>query len=170
MTAHNVTSITIERPSQVVFDTVHDYHLRLEWDTLLRRAYTLDDEPPGKGVVSVCAAKWYLGGLAFATRYVSFSRPTLAAVTLVRPYFVFSMWSASIRHKDLPAADGQAPSSELVYTLTLRCRPTRMARPMEAVAIRLFRRETTRRLNALKEYVEAHPVAAAVNSRAGDPQ
>ncbi len=153
MSAHSVISITIGQPSTIVFDAVHDYHRRLEWDTLLRRAYTIDDAPPGKGVVSVCAAKWHLGGLVFATRYVSFSRPTLAAVTLVRPYFIFDMWSASIRHKDLPATGGGPAASELVYTLTLRCRPGWLARPLEAVAIRLFSRETSRRLTALRDFL-----------------
>lgn len=170
MTAHSVVSITIERPSSVVFDAVHDYHHRLAWDTLLRRAYTLGDEPPGKGVVSVCAAKWHLGGLSFATRYVSFSRPALAAVTLVQPYFVFDVWSASIRHKDVPTDDGQDSSSELVYTMTLRCRPRWVARPMEAVAIRMFRRETARRLIALKKHLEGRPVPTPVSSRTREPQ
>ena len=168
MSAHSVISITIGQPSEVVFDAVHDYHRRLEWDTLLRRAYTIDDEPLGKGVVSVCAAKWHLGGLVFATRYVSYSRPKLAAVTLVRPYFIFDMWSASIRHKDLPATGGGPAASELVYTLTLRCRPGWLARPLEAVAIRLFSRETSRRLAALRDYLDAAPGTVAAGPRTDD--
>lgn len=154
MTAHSVLSTTIERPSAVVFDAVHDYSRRLEWDTLLRGAYTEGDLPPGIGVVAVCSARWHLSGLTFATRYVTFRRPDLAAVTLVRPSFVFAVWSASIRHRDLPATTGAPASSEVSYTQTLRCRPRWLSRPLEYVAIGMFRRETRRRLRALKQYLE----------------
>ncbi|MEI8082560.1 MAG: SRPBCC family protein [Actinomycetes bacterium] len=155
MSAHTVVSITIDQPSGVVFDTVHDYHRRFEWDTMLRTARTIDDATPAKDVVAVCAAKWQFGGLVFATRYVTFRRPTVAAVVLVRPYFVFDRWAASIRHRDLPATGGSGPRSELTYTLTFGCRPRWLAGPLEATAVRLFRRETRRRLVALKRYVEA---------------
>lgn len=154
MTAHSVVREVIDRPSSVVFDVVHDYHRRLEWDTLLRRAFTVDDAAPGADVIAVCAAKWRLGGLEFATRYVTFDRPRTAAVTLVRPYFVFSMWSASIRHKDLPASAGKLVRSELTYTLSFRCRPGWLARPLEVVAGWAFEIETRRRLAALRKYVE----------------
>ncbi|MBP7971710.1 MAG: SRPBCC family protein [Candidatus Nanopelagicales bacterium] len=155
MTAHLVESITIAKPALTVFDTVHDYRIRTQWDTLLRRAYTVGGARPARDVVTTCVAHWYLGGLAFTTRYVTFNRPNLAAVTLVTPYFIFQNWSASIRHRDRPIAGSAAPSSELVYTLTLRCRPAALARPLEFVAIRLFRTETRRRLRALKRYLEA---------------
>lgn len=154
MTAHLVETITIARSSETVFDTVHNYRIRTQWDTLLRRAYTVGGARPDRDVVTVCVAHWYLGGLKFSTRYVTFNRPRLAAVTLLRPYFVFQNWSASIRHRDLPIAEPGKPSSELVYTLTLKCRPAGLARPLEFIAIRLFRTETRRRLKALKQYLE----------------
>lgn len=157
MTAHAVVEVTIARSSDTVFDVIHDYHRRLAWDTLLRRAETVADEAPSRDVVAVCAAKWHLGGLVFATRYVTFDRPRVAAVTLVRPYFVFSMWSASIRHKDLPADPGSGGlygRSRVVYTMSFRCRPRWLAPVLEPVAVAAFRAETRRRLAALKRYVE----------------
>jgi hypothetical protein len=162
MTAHAVVSITIAQSATTVFDAVQDYGIRLDWDTMLRRADIVDGQAVGKGVVAVCSARWYLGGFVFRTRYVSFSRPTLAAVTLVKPYFVFDMWSASIRHRDLPAAQSESARSEVTYTVSLRCRPRWLARPSEAVAIALFRRETKRRLVALKRYLESAPAQGGV--------
>ena len=111
-----------------------------------------------QGAVAVCVAVWYLGGLVLRTRYVTFNRPVVAAVTLVKPYFSFENWSASIRHREVAArgtnsADGA--ESEVVYTLNLRCRPTRFARPLEVVAMKAFELETRRRLRALKRYIEA---------------
>lgn len=147
-----VVSITVDAPAQRVFDVVHDYSIRTAWDTLLRSAEMQSGRDPGKDEVAVCSAHWYLGGLTFRTRYVTFNPPDLAAVTLVKPYFIFRNWSASIRHRDVEGSGGAA--SEVVYTLNLQCRPTWLARPMEAVACRLFGLETQRRLVALKRYVE----------------
>ncbi|HSP39655.1 MAG TPA: hypothetical protein VLR26_18095 [Frankiaceae bacterium] len=91
---------------QQTFDLIHDYHRRLEWDTLLREAYTIDDAAPDVGVEAVCTARRRLGGFSFRTRYVTFRRPDLAAVVLVgRPPF-FEKWAASIRH--VPIADAPA--------------------------------------------------------------
>lgn len=150
--AHTVVAITINAPAEQVFDVIHDYAIRTEWDTLLRSAEMRAGEQPQVGAVAICKARWLLGGLVFATRYVSFTRPVVAAVTLEEPYFVFENWSASIRHREVADADGQA--SVVTYTLTLKCRPGWLARPLEAVANRLFAIETRRRLRALKRYVE----------------
>lgn len=147
MTAHAVVTQRIPAGSEEVFDLVHDYHRRLEWDTLLRRACTVGDETPGKGVEAVCAARWYLGGFAFRTRYVTFERPRLAAVVLTGPVLVFSTWAASIRHQDLPGGDSQA-----TYTLTFTCRPRVLAPLLEPVARAAFRVETARRLRALRDH------------------
>lgn len=156
--AHAVIAITIDATAEQVFDVVHDYEIRTDWDTLLRSARMEGNRVPEQGAVAVCAARWYLGGLVFRTRYVTFNRPVVAAVTLVKPYFIFENWSASIRHREVAglgansAGDG---ASEVIYTLNLRCRPTRFARPLEVVAMKAFELETRRRLRALKRYIEA---------------
>lgn len=147
-----VIAIAIAAPPQRVFDVVHDYGVRTQWDTMLRSARMAGDQAPGKDAVAACSARWYLGGLTFRTRYVTFNPPSLAAVTLVKPYFIFRNWSASIRHREVEGSAGAA--SEVVYTLNLQCRPGWLARPMEVVAGRLFAIETRRRLGALKRYVE----------------
>lgn len=154
MPAHAVITTVINQPSEVVFDTIHNYDKRLEWDTLLRRAYVVGPHEPDTGVETVCVAKWHLGGFSFRTRYVSFRRPTLAAVVLVKPYFVFSKWAASIRHKELSPG-----TSEVVYTLTFNCRPHVLAGFLERCAGWMFEKETARRLSALKRYLEAQPTA-----------
>ena len=150
MTAHAVVRQELPASCEAVFDLVHDYDRRLEWDTLLRSAETVDGVPPGPGVEAVCRARWGLGGLAFRTRYVTFRRPELAAVVLVNRPPVFRTWAASIRHRPLP--DGR---SEAVYTLTFTCRPERLAPLLEPVALLAFRWETRRRLRALATHLAA---------------
>lgn len=144
MTVHIVVSEQMPASCETVFDLIHNYHRRLEWDTLLRSAYTERDATPDVGVVAVCTARRLLGGYAFRTRYITFRRPTLAAIKLESPPPFFATWAASIRHEPLP--NGR---SSVTYTMTFRCKPRWAARVLEPIAKAIFRRETARRLKAL---------------------
>lgn len=148
MTVHLVVHQEFAVGPEVVFDTVHDYAGRLEWDTLLRQAYTEDDAAPAVGVVAVCRAKRWLGGYAFRTRYVAFDRPRVAAIRLEsRPPF-FATWAASIRHEPRPGGGSAA-----TYTMTFTVKPRWARRIIEPVARTAFRRETQRRLRALDRHL-----------------
>lgn len=126
------------------FDRVHDYDLRLSWDTLLREAYVEGGGVPGTGAVAVCTGRWFVGGLRFRTVYVSYRRGEVAAVKLLnRPAF-FEQWAASIRHE--PRGPGQ---SRIVYTLSFAARPRLLAWLLEPLMAIAFRLETARRLRAL---------------------
>jgi hypothetical protein len=144
--AHGSVSATIPAPSAAVFDLLHDYGRRLEWDTLLRAAY-LDDghTVAGKGATSVCVGRRSLGGLAFKTVYVTFERPTRAAVKLVNAPLFFETWAASIQHQDLSAQE-----SRIIYTFHFLVKP-RLLRPLlDPLVERVFRWETAKRLRALQ--------------------
>ena len=125
-----------------VFDLLHDYDRRCEWDTLLRDARIVDAAEAGVGVETVCTLKRSLGGLAFFTRYVTFERPRLAAVVLTRPLPLFKTFAASIRHRD--TVPGR---SELTYqtTFTLHARWWWL----QPIATRMIHWETKRRLRSL---------------------
>jgi hypothetical protein len=149
VTAHAVVRQVVPAGVEETFDLVHDYPRRLAWDTLLRRACTVDGALPARGVEAVCTARRRVGGLSFRTRYVTFTRPVLAAVVLLEAPFPFASWAASIRHRPLPGG-----RSEVVYTLTFTGRPARLAWLVEPVALVAFRWETTRRLRALATYLD----------------
>jgi hypothetical protein len=144
VTAHAAVRQVVPAGTAETFALVHDYPARLSWDTLLRRAETVGGVAPAVGVEAVCSARWSLGGLSFRTRYVTYRPPDLAAVKLVNNPPFFADWAASIRHRPL---DGD--TSEVVYTLTFRCRPAPLARILEPVALAAFRWETAKRLRAL---------------------
>ncbi|HEU0102009.1 MAG TPA: SRPBCC family protein [Mycobacteriales bacterium] len=144
MTAHAVVRQVLPAGIEAAFDLVHDYPRRLDWDTLLREAYTVGGVAPARGVEAVCTARRRLGGFSFRTRYVTYDRPALAAVVLVDAPWPFRTWAASIRHRPLPGG-----GSEVVYTLTFTCRP----RLVEPVALAAFRWETRRRLRALAAHL-----------------
>ena len=136
-------------PSAVVFDVIHDYARRLEWDTLLSAAYIDDGSAAAdKGVITVCVGRPMLGRIALRTTYVSFQRPRVAAVKMLnRPPF-FATWAASIRHEDL--ADD---TSSVTYTFTFTARPRFLAWLLEPIMLRVFRWETGRRLAALRDHL-----------------
>jgi len=70
VTVHIVVVQEMPASREQTFDVLHDYGRRLQWDTLLRRAYS--EGPPGRNTVAVCTARWWLAGYTFRTRYVTF--------------------------------------------------------------------------------------------------
>jgi hypothetical protein len=141
-------SLVIPAPAVEVFDLVHDYDRRLEWDTLLRAAYLTDGHrEAGVGVTSVCVGRRALGGVALATRYVSFRRGTVAAVEMLKPTFLFARWAASIRHVEIGPRE-----SRITYTYSFRARPRWLAWLFEPVLAIVFRWETRKRLRALRRH------------------
>lgn len=62
--AHGEITEIIPAPSHLVFDLLHDYGRRLQWDTLLQAAYLTDGHTAaGKGVTSVCVGRRSLGSI-----------------------------------------------------------------------------------------------------------
>lgn len=55
--AHAQVTVEMHACCERVFDLVHDYDRRLEWDTLLREARLEGSEAPDVGVVAVCTAR-----------------------------------------------------------------------------------------------------------------
>ncbi len=132
-----------------VFDVIHDYARRLEWDTLLSEAYL---EPPfvraEKGAISLCRGRWILGGIGVRTIYVSFDRGKVAAVKMVnRPPF-FDTFAASIRHIAISES-----ASKVEYRFSFLARP-RFLRPiLHPIMLSFFQWETQKRLQALSDYL-----------------
>jgi hypothetical protein len=147
--AHGEISELLPAPSTVVFDLLHDYRQRLEWDTLLRAAYLEGGHVcAGKGVTSVCVGRRSLGGIALRTIYVTFERPTLAAVKMVNAPAFFETWAASIRHEDLPMCE-----SRITYRFHFRAKPRLLRFILEPMMKAVFIWETRKRLRALHSYL-----------------
>src|SRR5437879_4795235 len=92
-------SIEIDAPCDAVFDLIHDYGRRLEWDSMLSEARLLHGATNAAvGVRSLCIGTWKTAFLGLETVYVSFERGRAAAVKLTnRPAF-FSRFAATIKH------------------------------------------------------------------------
>jgi hypothetical protein len=146
---HGTVCESMPAASAEVFDLLHDYNRRLDWDTLLSAAYLTDDHTQaGIGVASVCAGRWYLGCLALKTVYISFDRPRMAAVKMVNSPPFIGTWAASIHHEDT-----SLNSSLLTYTWTFTARPRWFAWLLEPIIGQIFQWETSKRLRALRNFL-----------------
>lgn len=131
-----------------VFEIIHDYDRRLEWDTLLSEAYIEPEfSVADKGVVTVCRGRRLLGNIAIRTEYVTFEKGKVAAVRMLEPTSFFQTFAASIRHCDLD--DGR---SSVVYKFNFTSRPRFMRAICEPVMLRLLKWETGKRLQALRTF------------------
>lgn len=101
------------------------------------------------GELSRCVARIAVGGLAMDTQYVTFSRPTVAAVKMTRGPFFLRTFAASIRHERL-GGNG----SRVIYKYHFASFPAWLHFFIEPIVGRKFHRETARRLDALKHYLE----------------
>ena len=144
-------SIEIGASCEAVFDAVHDYERRLEWDSMLSRARLLGGAAAAEvGVRSLCVGTWKSGLLALETEYVRFERGQAAAVKLTnRPPF-FGRFAATIKHTALGRG-----RSRTTYIYSFRARPRFLAPMLEPIMNVMLSREVRGRLEALRTFVEA---------------
>ena len=141
----------IGAPAEAVFELLHDYKRRLEWDTLLQEAYLEPEfEKSARGAISVCRGKRILGGFAVRTIYVSFEPGKVAAVKMLNQPPFFDTFAASIRHHSV-----DDKHSEVIYKVNFTAKP-RILRPILNPIMRVvFIWETRRRLRALKNHFQS---------------
>jgi hypothetical protein len=144
-------AIEIRASPEAIFDLIHDYSRRLDWDPFLKQACLLDGaRSAGVGVKSLCTARNGFGGLAMETVYVSFERPRVAAVKMTRGPSLLETFAASINQE--AAGSGM---TRVTYRFNFLTRPGWLRGVMEPIAAALFRREVRGRLEALKRHLEA---------------
>lgn len=143
-------AVTVRSTAEEVFDLIHDYSCRLDWDPFLREARLLGDATvAAKGVSSLCVARRGAGGMAMETVYVTFSRPRVAAVRMTKGPFFLRTFAASIRQEPIDPRQVR-----VTYRYRFTVRPRCLAHLLEPVIGWVFRRETLRRLTALKHHHE----------------
>ena len=137
------------QPSTVVFDLLHDYGRRLEWDTLLREArLTGGHQQAVKGATSICVGKLFFGIIAVETEYITFTRDSVAAVKMINHPLFFESFSASIRHTDILGG------SMLIYKLQFSAKPRIFRGILNPVMLRILRWETQKRLQSLSNFLD----------------
>jgi hypothetical protein len=143
-------SIEIAAEPGAVFDLIHDYSKRLDWDPFLREARLLDGAASAEvGVKSICTARWTSGGMAMETVYVSFDRPAVAAVKMTRGPRLLGEFAASLRQEAVGTG-----RTRVTYKFRLAARPGWLRFALDPILFAIFARETRSRLTALKRFLE----------------
>lgn len=108
-------TIIINAPPEQVFDFTQDYTTRLHWDTFLKRADLMDGmTAAGKGVKAYCVAH---NGFGMVTEYITFNRPEVTAIKMIKGPFLFKSFFGSWRFKP----QGQNTTEVIfLYSFTLR--------------------------------------------------
>ena len=143
-------SIDIHAGPVAVFDLIHDYARRLDWDPFLREARLLDGaEAAGVGITARCTARRGFGGSTMDTVYVSFDRPRVAAVRMTRGPALLESFAATLRQDELDPG-----RTRVTYRFHFATRPRWLRLFLDPIAGALFLRETRQRLEALKRHLE----------------
>jgi hypothetical protein len=146
-----VLTIEIDAPAEDVFDLIHDYSRRLEWDPFLRAASLLNDAQVAElGVSSRCVARRAVGGLAMDTVYVSFKRRFVASVKMTRGPLFLDLFAASLRQDRV-----DDKTTRVTYRYNFKAWPRCFAFLVEPIVNWVFKRETQQRLLALKSHLES---------------
>ena len=146
------TAVTekMPRPAREVFDLLHDYSRRLEWDTLLCEARLIHGyEQAQKGAVSRCVGRHFSGAIAVEAVYVSFKPGELAAVEMINRAPFFERFAASLRHHDV-----EGGGSELTYKVHFLARPRLLRWLLHPVMRIVLRHETKKRLRSLAAFLQ----------------
>ena len=147
-------AITENMPSSAVavFDLLHDYSRRLEWDTLLREArFTRGHTSAAVGATTLCVGKPLLGIIGIETSYLTFTRGVIAAVDMINHPPFFETFAASIRHQDTEIG------SSVTYRFSFRARPRWLRWLFEPIMLVVLRHETKQRLRALSRFLASTP-------------
>jgi len=143
-------AIEIHASPEAVFDLIHDYPRRLEWDPFLKEARLLEGaESAGLGVKARCTARNGFAGFAMETVYVYFDRPRVAAVKMTKGPAVLETFAASLRQEDIGPG-----VTRVTYRFNFSTRPPWLRVIADPIAAALFRREVRQRLEALKRHLE----------------
>jgi hypothetical protein len=145
-------AVTVEQQmaanADQVFDLLHNYDRRLEWDTLLSEArLTRDHEAAEKGATSLCVGKPMFGAIGIETRYMTFERGELAAVKMINKPPFFAEFAASIRHTNNDSG------SLATYKFRFKAKPRWLRWALEPIMLFVLRMETRKRMKALSEFL-----------------
>ena len=148
-------SIRIQAPAQAVFDLIHDYDRRLDWDSMLSEARLLS-ATAGLGARSRCVGSWKCFWLPIESTYVSYEHGKVAAVKMDNRPLFFDEFAATIRHDDLAAGESTA-----TYIYHFRAKPRWLGWLFEPIMNAFLNREVKHRLNSLKSYLESAEIKSS---------
>ena len=139
--------LEIHCSQEAVFDLTQNYSKRLDWDPYLVEAYLLEGEKHAAiGVKSLCKNH---SGLAMVTQYISFNRPHVAAVTMIKGPWLLKKFSGAWNVKYL-----SKNHSMLVFTYHFDLKGGFIGKLFLPFVVSKFSKDMKARLVAIKSYLE----------------
>jgi hypothetical protein len=133
--------VTVDAPIGPVFNLLHDYGRRLDWDPFLSEARIVAGKS-GVGCVVRCTERKL--GLSMDTEYVSFKFPKLAAVRMTRGPWFLGLFTGTWLLEDLGGA-----RTRVRFHYNVIGGP-KILTPLLGL---LFRYESRQRLGALQRFI-----------------
>ena len=151
-------SLLIDAPQQPLFDLSQDYRLRLRWDPFLRNLRFLDDaREPAVGVRVWVRART---GLTMVVEYVSFFRPEVVAMKMVRGPAFFRQFAGSWRFHAHPGG-----STQVIFRYVFETRWRGLRWLLDPCIRWILGRDVRKRLQGLKHGAEQMGLLAARDMR-----
>jgi ribosome-associated toxin RatA of RatAB toxin-antitoxin module len=139
--------LTIACPQETLFDLTQDYTRRLEWDPYLIEARLLHGaEKAAVGVEAFCKNR---SGSGMVTRYITFNRPIVAAVTMTEGPRILERFSGAWNVRAL-----DTHRSTLTFTYNFTLRGGALGKLLTPIASQVFSRDMKLRMQAIKSFVE----------------
>lgn len=145
-------------PSEV-WNAIHEYEHRLEWDRMLRDVAVDGVAPKRAAAINAGSevtqwARWAAGGVMMKVRYLVSRSPTATAAGYAKVEMIRGPWffRAFTARSELIALD--AGSTRSVAKYEFECGPKWLRWVIEPIVLAVFRRETTSRWASLKRYLE----------------
>jgi Polyketide cyclase / dehydrase and lipid transport len=155
--SHVACAVDIDASAASLFTFSQDYRRRQSWDPFLREARLLDGaQSAAVGVRAWCVAH---NGLGMETIYVSFQPPTVVAVKMTHGPRIIATFAGSWRFTERPSDIGPT-RTHVVFRYQISGRPRWLSFLLDPFLAAIIRRETKRRLLALKRVVETTSMLA----------
>lgn len=137
----------IRGTAESLFDLAQDYKVRMAWDPFPESYSFHGASAPATGVEMTGKAK---NGFSMHVRYVSFNRPRVAAIEMVKGPWFFKRFAGAWQF--LPESDGVCRVS-FKYSVEGRCGP--LSPLVTKLLARSLARHARQRLLCLKNFAEA---------------
>jgi ribosome-associated toxin RatA of RatAB toxin-antitoxin module len=140
-------SATVNTSVTRAFDLSQSYELRLDWDPFVKEQHPLGKHTRAdKGVQTFTRSRH---GLVMVTEYLTFKRPTLVGMKMIKGPKIFRTFSGSWRFAEV------APDvTEVAFRYNFTCRPKLLAPIMERIGTWYLGRDIKRRIAAFKIAIE----------------
>ncbi len=146
----NSITTTINASGDRVFTVLHDYSIRLTWDTMLSSADLIGGaQEAALGVKTRCVGNWKCFWIPIEADYVSYQPGKVAAVKMSNRPLFFEKFAATISHTNL-----DHETSNVTYIYNFTAKPKLLAFLLEPIMEWFLNREVRFRLQALKRFIE----------------